>query len=65
LISPINPNKNDDFHIHMDYVILQGFTEKNINVMIRNNKKLLRWRPKWRSHLTSITGSPTPHAESY
>jgi len=23
----------------MDYVILQGFTEKNINVMIRNNKK--------------------------
>ena len=23
----------------MDYVILQGFTEKNINVMIRNNKQ--------------------------
>jgi len=22
LMSPVNPNKYDDFHIHMDYVIL-------------------------------------------
>jgi len=27
LMSPLNPNKYDDFHIHMDYVILYGFTE--------------------------------------
>jgi hypothetical protein len=25
--SPLIPNKYDDFHIHMDYVILYGFTE--------------------------------------
>jgi len=23
----INPNKYDSYHIHMDYVILYGFTE--------------------------------------
>jgi len=46
----------------MDYVILHGFTEKNINIMIRNNKLLL-WRPKWRSHLTSLTGAATPHSK--
>ena len=23
-MSPLNPNKYDDFHIHMDYVILYG-----------------------------------------
>ena len=27
LMSTLNPNKYDDFHIHMDYVILYGFTE--------------------------------------
>jgi hypothetical protein len=27
LMSPLNPNKYDDFHIHVDYVILYGFTE--------------------------------------
>jgi len=27
LMSPLNPNKYDDFNIHMDYVILYGFTE--------------------------------------
>jgi len=27
LMSPLNPNKYDDFHIHMDYVILYGSTE--------------------------------------
>ena len=26
-LSPLNPNKYDDFHIHMDYVILYGSTE--------------------------------------
>ena len=28
LLSPLDPNKYDDFHIHMDYVILYGFTER-------------------------------------
>ena len=27
LMSHLNPNKHDDFHIHMDYVILYGFME--------------------------------------
>jgi len=27
LKSPLNPNKYDDFLIHMDYVILYRFTE--------------------------------------
>jgi len=27
LMSTLNPNKYDDLHIHMDYVILYGFME--------------------------------------
>ena len=27
LLSPLNPDKYDDFHIHMDYVILYGSME--------------------------------------
>jgi len=27
LMSPLNPNIYDDFHIHVDYVILYGFME--------------------------------------
>jgi len=27
LMLPLNPNEYDDFHIHMDYVILYGSTE--------------------------------------
>jgi len=27
LMPTLNPNKYDDFHVHMDYVILCGFTE--------------------------------------
>jgi len=27
LMSPLNPNKYDDFHVHMDYAILYGFME--------------------------------------
>jgi len=27
LMSPLNPNKYNDFHIHTDYVILYGSTE--------------------------------------
>ena len=26
-MSPLNANKYDDFHIHMDYVVLYGFME--------------------------------------
>ena len=34
LMSPLNPNKYDNFHIHMDYLILYGFTGRKINDMI-------------------------------
>jgi len=27
LLAPLNPNKYDDFHIYMDYVIFYGFKE--------------------------------------
>jgi len=33
-MSPLNPNKYEDFYIHMDYEILYGFTERKINYMI-------------------------------
>jgi len=32
LISPLNCNKYDDFHIHMDYVILYGTMEGKLMI---------------------------------
>jgi len=57
LMSPLNPNKYDDFHIHMDYVILYGSREGNKWYMITKAEKnvngihLLCWY-KWKPEET-------------